>query len=888
MIKRIRQIMLVFVAVILSLAPSALLATKTYATPTFTEYLVTSANAHPQYIAAGSDGALWFTEEFKNQIGRITTQGIVTEFPVPTQSSFPYGITAGPDGALWFTELSSQKIGRITTSGQITEYNLTTNNMSPFGITAGPDGALWFVQDSSTISYVSRITTSGIITNFSVPTPGADPIGITAGPDGALWFTEQQTGTIGRITTSGSIQEFHLTSSNAGFSNITAGPDGALWFTETFANRIGRLTTAGAFTEYQLPPDSNMSSASPGGITSGSDSSLWFTQGNGRIGSISLTGSVSSYSIPTPSSTPVGITQAQDGTLWFTEASGNKIGNLTVNLVPSSPSNVMAASPTQQPVIAWDAISNATSYNIYRNGTNVGSAASTTFTDTTAPEGMDTYYVTAVNSSGESAPSNNVDVVVDRTAPNVIGTPDSSPNSNGWYNHDVTINWASADPSPSSGAPTQPAPTTATLEGSHTYTSDQSCDPATNCSTGSLDLNIDKTVPTIDYTVAPAANTNGWNNTDVTVTFTCNDAISGIDTCPSPMTVSTEGASQTVAGTATDLAGNSTTITANVNIDKTAPIITSSLSQAPNANGWFNSPVTANYMCSDATSGIALCASPQTESTDGMYTLSGTAVDNAGNTSDIQTQVNVDTTAPAVSNLTWTANPVSQGSNTTLSVSASDNLSGVASAYYTVDGGAPQAMAYDTTSGTWRATFGASLASNTYTVNVYAIDYAGNTSASATDVLTVSSSSVVSGHAKLVPTASDTLPIAIDTAIHNPTEFSLGFSSNNNGPNSVEAHYVIKNNKDEFDFNSTAIDWVVIPDSTHASIMVHGNMTTYVNGAVTVTQNAAMRVDVTLGTGGVTDLITVKIWNPGQNTNTTPAYQVSEYDIANKSQVNIQ
>src|SRR5260370_760921 len=63
-----------------------------------------------------------------------------TEFPIPTGSSFPQGITAGPDGALWFTENGSNKIGRITTAGGIFEITIPTANSQSSGITAGPDG----------------------------------------------------------------------------------------------------------------------------------------------------------------------------------------------------------------------------------------------------------------------------------------------------------------------------------------------------------------------------------------------------------------------------------------------------------------------------------------------------------------------------------------------------------------------------------------------------------------------------------------------------------------------------------------------------------------------------------------------------------------------------
>src|SRR5690606_18188025 len=85
----------------------------------------------------------------------------------------------------------------------------------------------------------------------------------------------------------------------------------------------------------------------------------------------------------------------------------------------------------------------------------------------------------------------------DTTPHLVIGTPDPEPNTAGWYNSDVTITWTATDPEPSSGVPTQPEPTIASLEGVNTYTSTESCDEANNCATGSLTFKIDKTAPMI-------------------------------------------------------------------------------------------------------------------------------------------------------------------------------------------------------------------------------------------------------------------------------------------------------------------------------------------------------------------------------------------------------
>jgi hypothetical protein len=45
----------------------------------------------------------------------VTTGGTISEFAVLTAISIPSGIAAGPDGALWFTESNANKIGRVTT-----------------------------------------------------------------------------------------------------------------------------------------------------------------------------------------------------------------------------------------------------------------------------------------------------------------------------------------------------------------------------------------------------------------------------------------------------------------------------------------------------------------------------------------------------------------------------------------------------------------------------------------------------------------------------------------------------------------------------------------------------------------------------------------------------
>lgn len=87
-------------------------------------------------------------------------------------------------------------------------------------------------------------------------------------------------------------------------------------------------------------------------------------------------------------------------------------------------------------------------------------------------------------------------------------------------------------------------------------------------------LCVDDDPPTITASIDPQPNAAGWHNTDPTVTFTCTGATSGIASCTAPVTVTTEGAGQVINGTATDIAGNSSSTSVTVNIDKTPPVIT--------------------------------------------------------------------------------------------------------------------------------------------------------------------------------------------------------------------------------------------------------------------------------------------------------------------------
>ncbi len=175
---------------------------------------------------------------------------------------------------------------------------------------------------------------------------------------------------------------------------------------------------------------------------------------------------------------------------------------------------------------------------------------------------------------------------------------------------------------------------------------------------------VDRSGPTVTAEADRAANANGWYDGPVTVSFTCADAVAGVADCPDPVTLSSGGANQTAAGTATDRAGNTSSATVNgINIDLGNPSITATTLEAPNAFGWFNrAGVTVRFSCSDAMSGLARCGQDDltgapANATDEItftqegrdQTASGSAVDLAGRTASAQSPaVNIDRTLPTV------------------------------------------------------------------------------------------------------------------------------------------------------------------------------------------------------------------------------------------------
>ena len=270
-------------------------------------------------------------------------------------------------------------------------------------------------------------------------------------------------------------------------------------------------------------------------------------------------------------------------------------------------------------------------------------------TSLTSDTNATTLNCSATNGAGLTA-SSSVTIMIDTTPPTITAALSPlSPAATGWYNSQTgrpTVTFTCTDTGSGIAAGTCPGVVNVQDGKDQTISSGAVTDMAGNVAVpvSIAHINVDATPPVITAGVSPAAAATGWYNLATgrpTVSFTCSDATSGLAAaCPGPITVTTDGAGQTVTGTVNDIAGNTgTAIVSGLNVDQKAPTITIT-TPAGNASYVLNASVAANYSCADGSpgSGIATCTGPVSSgsklntATVGPNSFTVTATDVAGNT----------------------------------------------------------------------------------------------------------------------------------------------------------------------------------------------------------------------------------------------------------------
>jgi hypothetical protein len=273
-------------------------------------------------------------------------------------------------------------------------------------------------------------------------------------------------------------------------------------------------------------------------------------------------------------------------------------------------------------------------------------------------------------------------IKLDKTAPNVTAAASRVPDSNGWYNHALSVSFSGTDGTSGvascSSAASYSGPDSA---GAAVYGTCR--DNAGNTGSGALPLQYDATAPSIGGSAGRAPDANGWYNHALTVSFAGSDLTSGIASCSSPTYSGPDSSGASVSGTCRDKAGNTASATVGFKYDATAPVVSGTASRVPDSNGWYNHSLTVSFSGTDGTSGVASCSSAASYS--GPDTLGaavyGTCRDNAGNTGSGALPFQYDATAPSIGGSANRAPDANGWYNHALTVSfaGSDLTSGIAS-----------------------------------------------------------------------------------------------------------------------------------------------------------------------------------------------------------------
>jgi hypothetical protein len=252
----------------------------------------------------------------------------------------------------------------------------------------------------------------------------------------------------------------------------------------------------------------------------------------------------------------------------------------------------------------------------------------------------------------------------DDTPPIVGYSIDGIAGTNKWYRgsthgNNITLHWSVSDPESPIISTTGcdpaiqiPGPNTGT-----TRTCEATSDGGTTRITTKL-LKIDADPPATAAISNRAPNGGGWYRTPVAISWSGTDATSGIASCrPTLNYAGPDTTGTTVVGNCTDNAGNTSSAATSLRYDSTPPVTDAASAPAPNAAGWFRSPLSIGWSGSDVTSGIAACrrslaySGPDTTGT----MVSGSCTDNAGNSSTGGFLVKYDTTPPSFRSLSLRA-----------------------------------------------------------------------------------------------------------------------------------------------------------------------------------------------------------------------------------------
>lgn len=220
------------------------------------EWLVPSLGSRPHDPLSTPDGAIWWTGQWSNALGRLDpTNGSMKEFPLDEPQSGPHGLAADQAGNIWYTGVSKRHVGKLDPrTGAVTEYFL------PEGQGRGPHtpifdqkGTLWFTLQSGMVGRLYPAT--GELKVVATPTSNTYPYGIQVNSRGVPWYVDFRGNRVGSVDpVTMEIREYPLPDPGARPRRLAITPDDVIWYTDHARGYLGRFDPqTGAVREWPSP-----------------------------------------------------------------------------------------------------------------------------------------------------------------------------------------------------------------------------------------------------------------------------------------------------------------------------------------------------------------------------------------------------------------------------------------------------------------------------------------------------------------------------------------------------------------------------------------------------------------------------------------------------------
>ncbi len=303
---------------------------------TIKEWPVATVGSRPHDPMAARDGAIWYSGQLANKLGRLDPQtGTIKEYKLDEQTG-PHGLVEDKAGNVWFTGNFVGAIGKLDPkTGKVTEYPLPNDPemaaRDPHSLAFDQSGILWFTAQQG--NRIGRLdSNTGQIKLLTPPTKGARPYGIQINSKGVPFVVEFGANKVMSIDPQSlAIREYPLPDPKARPRRLAIGPDDVIWYTDFARGFLGRLDPqTGQVTEWQSPSGPR---SEPYGIVF-TKGALWYSESFAKPNTIvrfdPATQKFQSWAIPGGGDIVRNMDVTRDGNPVMANSLANQVGLVTV------------------------------------------------------------------------------------------------------------------------------------------------------------------------------------------------------------------------------------------------------------------------------------------------------------------------------------------------------------------------------------------------------------------------------------------------------------------------------------------------------------------------------------------------------------------------------